>query len=236
METDQRGYLLTADVEYMDPYLQAKSKLANDIVGIRSRLANWDQSERTVESQLESAASSRQAELEHAISLRQQGYRHRAFMLVGTNEGKRYMDRVLGLLSSLADKANNALARSQEEEKTLAERASRVTGFADLTLFLLAFCLFGLIHSSSQAFSREALRSREMLAKRDSQLENLMSALADQTRSNITAIESNAKVLLDNYGDFLPRQGYQCAEQIQQAATEMERLRKELLHQRVKAA
>lgn len=236
MEADERGYLLTADVTYLQPYTEAKLRLANDLAGLRTGLADRNQSERSLQSQLESLAGSRQAELEHTISLRQQGYRHRAFLLVGTNEGKQYMDRARELLSTLAAQENSAFVRYRNEYNGLIKRASQASGFANLCLFILAGCLFGLIHSSSKAASGEAAQSREMLAKRDSQLEHLMSALADQTRSNITAIENNAKVLLDNYGDFLPRHGYHCAEQIQQAATEMERLRKELLHERVRAA
>ncbi|MBV9482298.1 MAG: CHASE3 domain-containing protein [Acidobacteria bacterium] len=236
MEADERGYLLTADVTYLQPYTEAKLRLANDLAGLRTGLADRNQSERSLQSQLESLAGSRQAELEHTISLRQQGYRHRAFLLVGTNEGKQYMDRARELLSTLAAQENSAFVRYHNEYNGLIKRASQASGFANLCLFILAGCLFGLIHSSSKAASGEAAQSREMLAKRDSQLEHLMSALADQTRSNITAIENNAKVLLDNYGDFLPRHGYHCAEQIQQAATEMERLRKELLHERVRAA
>jgi hypothetical protein len=45
----------------------------------------------------------------------------------------------------------------------------------------------------------------------------------------MTAIEQNTRLLLEEYGGFLPRHGYECAENIREAAAQMERLRQELL-------
>ena len=92
METGQRGYLLTEDPSYLQPYTNAKDRIGADFAGLRVGLANRVEHERSLESQLESLANSKQAEMERSISLRQQGYRHRAFMLVDSNEGMEYMD------------------------------------------------------------------------------------------------------------------------------------------------
>jgi hypothetical protein len=43
------------------------------------------------------------------------------------------------------------------------------------------------------------------------------------------AINVNSRLRLENYGDFLPRQGHQYAEQMTEAAAEMERLRQDLV-------
>jgi hypothetical protein len=47
----------------------------------------------------------------------------------------------------------------------------------------------------------------------------------------MTAIEENTRLLLEEYGGFLPRHGHECAEKIKEAAAQMERLRRELLGQ-----
>jgi CHASE3 domain sensor protein len=96
METGQRGYLLTGDPSYLRPYADAKSRIAADFTSLRVGLANRAEPERSLESQLESLATSKQAEMYRSISLRQQGYRHRAFMLVDSNEGMEYMDNAAG--------------------------------------------------------------------------------------------------------------------------------------------
>src|SRR5207302_9078887 len=79
METGQRGYLLTANDSYLQPYTDAKNRIVSDFAGLRSGLANRAERERSQESELESLASSKQTEMERSINLRQQGYRLRAF-------------------------------------------------------------------------------------------------------------------------------------------------------------
>ena len=113
METGQRGYLLTRNPSYLQPYTDAKSRIGADFAGLRAGLANRAESERSQESQLESLATSKQAEMERSINLRQQGYRHRAFMLVDSNEGMEYMDQARGLLSSLSVAETNNFAQTR---------------------------------------------------------------------------------------------------------------------------
>ena len=76
---------------------------------------------------------------------------------------------------------------------------------------------------------QETAKSKKTLAVRDLQLEKLTFALSNQARSKTSAIEANARLLLDNYGGFLPRQGHEYAEQIKEASIQMERLRQDLV-------
>jgi hypothetical protein len=61
------------------------------------------------------------------------------------------------------------------------------------------------------------------------QLAKLTSILSNQARSKTSAMEENARLLLQEYGGFLPRQGHECAEQIMEASLQMERLRLDLV-------
>jgi CHASE3 domain sensor protein len=229
METGQRGYLLTGDSSYLQPYTDAKNRIATDFSGLRVGLANRAESERSQESQLESLATSKQAEMERSITLRQQGYRHRAFMLVDSNEGMEYMDQARGLLSSLSVAETDNFGRLERERNTSLSKALRETIVANLCLVLLTACLFGLVRYHGQVLEQETAESRQALAIRDLQLEKLTFALSNQARSKTSAIEANARLLLDNYGGFLPRQGHEYAEQIKEASIQMERLRQDLV-------
>jgi hypothetical protein len=100
---------------------------------------------------------------------------------------------------------------------------------ANLCLVVLTACLFGLARYQGQVLEQEAARSKQALVVRDLQLETLTFALSNQARSKTSAIEANARLLLDNYGGFLPRQGHEYAEQIKEASIEMERLRQDLV-------
>jgi CHASE3 domain sensor protein len=229
METGQRGYLLTGDPAYLQPYTDAKDRIGTDFASLGARLANRTQSEQALELQLESLARSKQAEMERSISLRQHGYRHRAFMLVNSDEGKGYMDKARGLLSLLYMAEASSFARFDKERNANLNRALTEIIGANLCLFLLTACLFGLVRYHGHVLEQEAVQSVQELAVRDFQLEKLTSALSNQARSKTSAIEANARLLLENYGGFLPWQGHQYAEQIKEASSQMERLRQDLV-------
>src|SRR5258707_8689421 len=59
METGQRGYLLTANPSYLQPYTDAKVRVGADIAALRVGLADRAERERLLESQLESLAESK---------------------------------------------------------------------------------------------------------------------------------------------------------------------------------
>jgi hypothetical protein len=96
-------------------------------------------------------------------------------------------------------------------------------------MLLIAACLFGLMRRHGRLLEEESAKSREQLAVRDLQLQKLISALSGQARSDITAINRISGLLLENYGAFLPRQGHEYAEQMKEAAAQMERLRQDLI-------
>jgi CHASE3 domain sensor protein len=228
METGQRGFLLTGNPSYLQPYADAKGRIETDIANLRLRLANRAEGERSLESQLESLAKSKQAEMARSIGLREQGYRHRAFMLVDSNEGMEYMDRARGLLSSLS-LAETSSARLDRERNASLRKALAETIIANSCLLLLTICLFGLMRYHGQVLEQEATQSKQELAVRDLQLEKLNFALSNQARSKTWSIEVNARLLLENYGGFLPRQGHEYAEQIKEASAQMEQLRQDLV-------
>jgi CHASE3 domain sensor protein len=232
METGQRGYLLTGDPAYLQPYTDAKARIGTDFVRLRAGLANRTQRERSLESQLESLAGSKQAEMERSISLRQQGYRRRSFKLVDTDEGKNYMDEIRRIEASLSSAEAGNFAKFDGERIAALKRVLSVTIIANSVLLVLAACLFGLIRNHGRLLGEEASQSRIELAVRDLQLEKLTSALCGQARSSITAINTNSRLLLDNYGGFLPRQGHEYAEQMKEAAAQMELLRQDLVGSR----
>ena len=228
METGQRGYLLTENPSYLQPYADAKGRIGTDIAKLRAGLANRAERERSLELQLESLAKSKQAEMERSIGLRERGYRHRAFMLVDSDEGMEYMDRARGLLSSLS-LAETRSTRLERERNASLRKALAETMIANSCLLLLTICLFGLMRHHGQVLEQQAAQSKQELAVRDLQLEKLNFALSNQARSKTWSIEANARLLLENYGGFLPRQGHEYAEQIKEASAQMEQLRQDLL-------
>ncbi|HEX6824404.1 MAG TPA: CHASE3 domain-containing protein [Candidatus Sulfotelmatobacter sp.] len=229
METAQRGYLLTGDDSYLQPYTDANARIATDFVKLRTGLAQRPESEQSLQPQIESLAKSKQAEMARSISLRQRGYRHRAFMLVNSNEGQEYMAKARALLSSLSATENGNFETLERERNASARQALTQTIAASSGLFIVAGCLVAFIRRQSLSREREVAEIRQELAQRDLQLAKLTSILSNQARSKTSAMEENARLLLQEYGGFLPRQGHECAEQIMEASLQMERLRLDLV-------
>lgn len=229
METGQRGYLLTEDNSYLLPYTQAKNKIAADFGSLRSGLATRPADERSIESQLESLATSKQTEMEHTITLRQQGYRHRAFVMVNTNEGRDYMDQARKLASSLSSAESDSFASFDRERTERQSKALSETVVASCCLLILTVFLLALARYHERVLEQETARNARALALRESQLEKLTSALANEADSAISSLGADASLLLENYGGFLPRHGQETAEHMKETAAQLERLRQELL-------
>ena len=229
MESGQRGFLLTGDATYLQPYLEAKGRVETNFVALRAALTNRREHEQSLVSQLESLASAKQTEMERTISLRQRGYRLRSFRVVDTNEGKDYMDKIRSIVSSLASSESANFARLDNEKSATLKKFLGISIASSSATLLIAACLFGLMRRHGRLLEEEAAKSRDELAVRDFQLQRLTSALSGQARSDITAINTISGLLLDNYGAFLPRQGHEYAEQMKQAAAQIERLRQDLI-------
>src|SRR4051812_19638638 len=123
METGQRGFLLTGNAAYLQTYTDAKGRIGTDSASLHAGLSNLTPSERSLESQLESLATSKRAEMERSITLRQQGYRRRSFKLVDTDEGKGYMDEIRRITSSLSSSESSNFARLDREKTATLKRA-----------------------------------------------------------------------------------------------------------------
>jgi CHASE3 domain sensor protein len=229
METGQRGFLLTNDATYLQPYVDAQARIATDFAGLRAGLALGMEREQAVEAQLESLAGSKQAEMERTIHLRQQGYRLRSFRVVDTNEGKDYMDKIRSIVSSQVSAESTNFAKLDSEKSATLKKFLWTSIASNSVMLLMALCLFALMRRHGRLLEEEAAESREELAVRDSKLQKLTSALSGQARSDITAINTISGLLLENYGAFLPRQGHEYAEQMKEAAEQIERLRQDLI-------
>ena len=226
LEAGQRGYLVTNNPSYLQPYTEAKAKIAPDLANLRMGLANRGDDERSLESQVETLANSKQGEMDHSIALRQQGYRRRAFKLVDSSEG---MSKAREQVSSLAVMENSGVARIEGERNAGIREVLKQTVIANLSLLALVACLFALVRHHERVLEQEAAQSAQQLASHDVQLAKFTAALSSEARSKTSAIEANIRLLLQEYGGFLPRHAHECAEQIEEASAQLEQLRHDLV-------
>src|SRR5260370_19337682 len=135
------------------------------------------------------------------------------------------MDEGRRIMSARSSAESINFVRFDTEQSVALRKVLSVTIVTNFGLLVLAACLFGLIRYDGRLLAEEAAQSRRILSVRDLQLAKLTSALSGQARFNISALNTNSRLLLENYGGFLPRQGNEYAKPMKKAHTTMERLR-----------
>lgn len=124
-ETGQRGYLLTGDDAYLQPYqsaLTAISKLMKDLRDLT--IDNPKQQQRLDE--VQRLTDAKMAELKQTIDLRRSSSLAAALKLVVGGEGKRVMDDLRRVLDAM-DQEERELLKRRADEVEVAARTARST-------------------------------------------------------------------------------------------------------------
>lgn len=138
-ETGQRGYLLTGDNRYLEPYNQARALLQAKMEEFR-RLVADNPSQQVYIQSLEPVVAQKLAEFDTTIRLRQtQGF-DAALKVVQTDEGKRLMDQIRSLVTRMKAGENDLLqVRSQAAELSIRRILDSLTYGIPLGIAFLAF-------------------------------------------------------------------------------------------------
>jgi len=138
-ETGQRGYLLTGDNRYLEPYNQARASLQAKMEEFR-RLVVDNPSQQVYVQTLEPVVAQKLAELDTTIRLRQTQGLDASLKVVQTDEGKRLMDQIRSLVSRMKTGERDLLqTRSQAAELSIRRILDSLTYGIPLGIAFLAF-------------------------------------------------------------------------------------------------
>jgi CheY-like chemotaxis protein/CHASE3 domain sensor protein len=138
-ETGQRGYLLTGNESYLEPYTTAKAALPGEFNSMRAALANRPQQMRRLDA-LEAVAGQKMAELGQTVELRHAGKVDAALAIVVTDRGKIYMDKIRAAIGEMDASERQLVAQRSEDWQTAARVSLAVTlGGSGVLLVLIAF-------------------------------------------------------------------------------------------------
>jgi PAS domain S-box-containing protein len=122
-ETGQRGYLLTGEERYLEPYHSAIANVNTQLVGLQELTADNNRQQQRLRD-LKIAIDSKSAELEETINLRRQKNLAAALQQVKTDRGKQIMD---GIRQQVA-------VMTAAENQLLQQRAGESQASANLTI------------------------------------------------------------------------------------------------------
>jgi signal transduction histidine kinase len=134
-ETGQRGYLLTGEPQYLEPYNQAVKNLPITMAHLKAVVSPSDKA--TVD-QLSTLTDGKLAELQQTIALRQQNQTSKALSIVLTNRGKAIMDNIRILVAQLQSNQYKLLIQNKTAEASKGRVTSLyIAGGTVLNLALL---------------------------------------------------------------------------------------------------
>ncbi|HEY1899060.1 MAG TPA: response regulator [Steroidobacteraceae bacterium] len=149
-ETGERGYLLTGDDSYLEPYVSGSAAIDGELVRILP-LIGQDPAQRQRLDQLRGLIAARLNVLVSGITLKRAGKSEEALATVRTDRGKVLMDRIRALVDEIQNANRAQLAQRQQEARQTAELATRITWVGAAILLLLTAAAAALVSRDYRA-------------------------------------------------------------------------------------
>ena len=136
-ETGQRGYIVTGEESYLDPYSAARARYESEFQHLRDAIAT-DATQKARTEEMASIATQKFAELEQTIVLRHANRNDEALAIVRSNRGKELMERFRRIATEMEGEERNRFEARRRDW----ERESRLSlwitwGGMGLLLFLI---------------------------------------------------------------------------------------------------
>lgn len=163
-ETSQRGYMLTSDSEYLQPYAAAKKRLGSAIADLRRAEARAD--DPTSASRVElitGLASAKFEEMDRTVALTRSGLQSQAMMIINSDLGKQQMD---ALRTTIIDESRlRARQRRDAFERAATLERRLVPLVVILGIAVVAFVAMGFRIERNRA--KAAIEAEQANALRD---------------------------------------------------------------------
>jgi CHASE3 domain sensor protein len=140
-ETGQRGFVITGDDAYLEPYQTGVAAVGQVMKDLRDLTADNQDQQRRI-GQAEPLVTAKLAELKRTVDLRRSDGFAAALKVVSTNEGKRYMDDLRRVLGEM-DAIERGLLKQRGDEVEASARGAKFTIIIGTVIALLFVCAVG---------------------------------------------------------------------------------------------
>src|SRR5262245_11306410 len=137
-ETGQRGFLLTGEEPYLEPYTNALGALTGELAQARRLLADSPQQKQRLDA-LEGLLRQKREEMDQTIRLRREGKVTEAIAVTRTDRGKTAMDGIRELVRDVQANERQLLAQREQEMASSTQLTWVITlGGSAMLLVLIA--------------------------------------------------------------------------------------------------
>ncbi len=210
-ETGQRGFLLTGEESYLEPYTNARVALRPEIARVRDLLVDDPVQQQRLDA-LEEVINAKLAELESTIVRRRSGDVAGALGLVRTGRGKIYMERIRALVGQMETTERTALSTRERDWQNAEQLSSNVTFGGSAMLLLLITAAAYMASRDYRARRIQAwLRLGQMAFTRSIQGEHRLEALGESVLAflgHYLGASVGAAYMAEGSGQFRRFAGY----------------------------
>ncbi len=211
METGERGFLLTGNEAYLQPYLSGRAALDADLRTVEEITANEPRLRDQV-NQVSAVLVERTGQLEQTISTRREKGQTAAVNIVQTNIGKRTLDQARAIIKTIKTEQTARLTAQSTETDRLTSITLYTIIFGTLAAFLvvsvggflIARSITAPIRNTVQALSTTATEILAGTAQQASSMREQSTAVAetvttvDEVLQTASQAAERAKVVADS--------------------------------------
>ena len=237
-ETGQRGYLLTGNNTYLEPYQAARLRLERQLAQLDTRVAGRPAQQQLLNI-LENQIDAKRKELQTSIRLFDtQGFAA-AQALVRGNTGKQHMDRIRATIARMTALETTRL---EQLRTSIIEHGRRVlaawVGLAALLLALLVIAYVAVVREFArrdaaedriQVLNSALQRQLKELIGLNEELEAFSYSVSHDLRAPLRAIDGFSLALLEDYSNKLDEAGIRHLQRVRKASGRMAELIEDLL-------
>ncbi|MDZ8030308.1 response regulator [Nostoc sp. DedSLP04] len=188
-ETGQRGYILTGQESYLEPYQAVIGNIDRKIVKLKDLIADQPNQQKQFAT-LESLIAAKLAILKQTIYLRQNQGFEAALQVIQTNQGKHLMDDIRKIVHEIENQDRRLLQQQSQAAKASANNTV-------LTL-AIAICLSFLILAIVYYFIYREGKERKLTEETLNQERNFISAVLNTTSALVIVLDTKGQIVRFN--------------------------------------
>lgn len=161
-ETGQRGYLLTGEERYLEPYHSAIARINEQVVGLQQLTADNNRQQQRIRD-LKVAIDSKLGELEKTINLRRQQNLEAALRRIKSGRGKQIMGDIRQQIAAMTAEETQLLQQRARESQASANLTILTFTVAALVNFLLMVLVYYLVKRDRTLRDNAEIKQNQML-------------------------------------------------------------------------
>ncbi|MEH2405345.1 response regulator [Nostoc sp.] len=188
-ETGQRGYILTGQESYLEPYQAVVGNIDQKIAELKDLIVDQPSQQQQFAT-LESLIAAKLAILKKTIYLRRNQGFDAALQLIQTNRGKYLMDNIRKVIHEIENQDKRLLQQQSQAAKASANKTLLTLAIA----IFLSFIILGIVY---YLISRE-VKERKLTEETLNQERNFISAVLDTASALVIVIDTQGQIVRFN--------------------------------------